>query len=182
MRFYQRGVLLLFSSLILLGCASSGPIQSYDASKNTTVYESGNIAVGEASDGGYGSESTAITMRATSECSGVNCTPESARLQFSMEGSTDGGFTNQTLSITADGVDYTFGNRVRQTGAERTELSQIQNLEVMGIPFSDLEKIASAKSLSGTLGGLNLDLKSAQSDLQEFVAMVQNPEGVADGS
>jgi hypothetical protein len=183
MQFYQRAFLLLFCSATLLGCASNAPIRSYDASSNTTVYRSDNVAIGQTSSGSYGSGgSAAIAMRVTSKCSGVNCTPKSASLQFSMEGSADGGFASRTLSISADGVDYSFGSRVQRTGVESGELPLTQNLKVTGIPFSDLKEIASAKAIEGTLGGLDLDMKSAQPVLKEFVAMAENPEDGGDDS
>jgi hypothetical protein len=93
-------------------------------------------------------------------------------------GSSEVGLTNRTLSITADGESYRFeeqgGPRTRPSDVER---SQNTSMKVSGIPLPDMKKVAMAQSVTGSLGGVALDLKSSQPDLKEFISMMEGSGG-----
>lgn len=170
----------LHLSLVLLiiglaaGCGSAGTTVSYDASENQTTVQSQTMTVvQEASGSGYGSSSS-IVMRAVSQCPGENCTPNQATLSFSLQGRSDIAFSNRTLTITADGEEFAWRNADQWNSVDDIQTSQGQIVEVT-LPLSDLEQIATATSLSGSLGGRSLDLNRVQSQLQDFVSSAQNP-------
>lgn len=178
MRRFHRIASLLLTLVLVWGCAGSGGLtKSYDESADETIYRSGTISMGQISSGGYGSN-TSLRMRAVSQCSGEDCVPESVTLNFSAEGGTsDAGLSGQRLlSVSADGEEYEFEDD-RQSGV--VNQSTVQNMEgyllTVTVPMSDLEQIATATSLDGTLGGISVNLSRAQSDLQEYLSAVKNP-------
>lgn len=185
MRCVRRITSLLITCALLFGCVGSGGLtKSYDESAGETVYRSGTISMGQLSSGGYGTN-TALRMRAVSQCSGKDCTPDSVTLNFSAEGGTsDAGLSGERiLSVSADEEKYEFVDD-RRLGT--VNQSAVQNMEgyllTVTIPISDLEQIATATSLDGTLRGISVNMRRAQPDLQEFLSAVQNPEAVAEGS
>jgi hypothetical protein len=151
-RLFQRAVFLVLAFAVVIGCGSSGPTSSYDASDNETVYKSDRIIVGEISESSLGSGAS-ITLQAVSECSGLNCKPETVDLLFSVRSSgSEVGFPNRGLSVTVDGEEYTFGTGFNPSSASDVQVSRTQNMSVKA-PFSNLKKIAGAGSIDGRLGG-----------------------------
>lgn len=181
MRLFQRAVFLVLAFAVVIGCGSSGPTSSYDASDNETVYKSDRIIVGEISESSLGSGAS-ITLQAVSECSGLNCKPETVDLLFSVRSSgSEVGFPNRGLSVTVDGEEYTFGTGFNPSSASDVQVSRTQNMSVKA-PFSNLKKMAGAGSIDGRLGGVPLDLESAQPNLKTFVKLVENPDEGSDST
>lgn len=167
--------LLPLTFALAFGCASSGgATKTYNESDNKTTYRSGTIGVGRVSSGGYGGN-TSLTVRAVSECSGRSCTPNAVRLTFTVDGETsDVGLSGRrTFSVSTDESEYEYEQVTMYDGRIQKSEGRLLTVEV---PISDLEQIATATSINGTIGGLSLNLRRAQSDLQGFLFAMRNPE------
>lgn len=167
----------LFSAVISLfliaGCAANaGSISEYDDSSGRTLYQTATTTVAQGATDSFASASS-ITMQAMASCDGRGCTPERASIVFSVEGSSKLTLSNRTLTISFDGEEKSWENRTsgrrRNTQIGRTE----GRLAKVVMPISDLEEISSASSLAGSLGEKSLNLGSAQSELQRFVASIR---------
>ncbi|MCS3860297.1 hypothetical protein GGP86_000045 [Salinibacter ruber] len=175
MNCFYRILLVPLTFALAFGCASSGgATKTYDKSDNETIYRSGTIGVGQISSGRYGGN-TPLTVRVVSECSGRSCTPNVVRLTFAVDGETsDVGLSGRrTFSVSTDESEYEYEQVTMYDGRIQKSEGRLLTVEV---PISDLEQIATATSINGTIGGLSLNLRRAQSDLQRFLFAIRNPK------
>lgn len=167
----QIPVLLLLVGLVS-GCAGSGTSVSYNPSSNQTTYETDDIIVArDVSNGQFGD--TPLRLKVIAYCGGQNCMPRGGRLFFFVEEDDNITFSDQTLTIFADGKSFTWSNWRMQPGNARRGDGYIAQVSV---PLSTLERFARASSLSGSLSDVSLDLEGpVQSLLYEFVQTVRTP-------
>ena len=151
---------LLFLSLFVVGCGSTGPSTSvsYQASQNRTNFQTGTMTVGRLGGLGYGS-STSILLSAQAQCTGRNCTPDRARLSFLLQGSSsDVALSDRSVSLVADGKEYAHRNAVDWRSREEIRMSQ-GRIASLTLSLSALSQIANASTLSGRLGNNDLRLR-----------------------
>lgn len=162
---------------LMAGCGGSRSIMSYDAADNQTRFRTGNMTVAQAAGSGF--SNTSLAMRANAKCSGQNCTPNEVRLDFSVQGSSDFALSDRSVSITADGEEFTWEKEVEWDSSEDIGSSP-GRLIAVSLSLSDVSKIANASSISGRLGNTSLDLDGrVQQKLQEFVSTAKNPAAAA---
>lgn len=167
-------------AVFLAGCGETSPFvtNSYNASKNRTVYSSKRmtLAQGVSSGSGYASQTqSSIAMKLRATCTGPNCTPNEARLTFMAEGDTDvSALTMRTISITADDTVLRGGREISRNQIELMRGTTSGEIATVTLPFSDLKKIANASTVSGTLGGQELDLARVQPRLRDFIKQTRN--------
>lgn len=181
----NRGVpvaLLVPLLVLLIGCSAGGEeIAQYNGSSGRTLYQTGTITVAQQATQSFAS-STSITMRAVASCDGKSCTPKRASLIFSVEGTSELTLSNRTLSINSDGEKRTWENQSsgyrRNSQIGRTE----GRLAKIVMPISELSEMASAQSLTGTLGEKSLNLMDAKSELRNFVAATKGDKYLKTGN
>ena len=168
---------LLFLSLFVAGCGTTGPSTSvsYNATQNRTSFRTGNMTVGRIDGLGYGSN-TSILLSARAQCSGRNCTPDRARLSFLLQGSaSDVALSDRSVSLVADGKEYAQRNAVNWRSREDIRMSQ-GRIASLTLSLSALSEIVNASSLSGRLGNNDLRLSDGvRGKLRRFVETMRNP-------
>lgn len=169
-------VLVLLLALVA-GCGTTGPATSvsYKASQDRTTYRTGTMRVGRLEGLGYGSN-TSILLSVRARCPGRHCTPDEARLSFLLQGSSsDVAISDRSISLVADGTEYTQRNSVDWRSREDIRMSQ-GRIASFTLSLSALSTIANASSLSGSLGNNTLDLDDGvQARLQDLVRTMRNP-------
>ncbi|MFB6232111.1 MAG: hypothetical protein ABEL04_13255 [Salinibacter sp.] len=140
-------------------------------------YETGPFTVSQSSGGSYGSSST-IDMRVVAQCEGRNCTPDAAKLVFSVRGGQELGLSGVNGQITADGSVFDWSSASAKANLPGTVADNEVN-RVLGtfatveIGIDKLRQIATASSLKGSIGGMPLRLDSAvQSGLLAFLEKI----------
>lgn len=176
---------LLFVLLVTSGCAGGQAVtSSYDAAANRTTYETVRYTVYSASGAEYGS-SNDISLRATARCENENCTPDSAQLMFAYEGNQQLSLSGVSGQIVADGSRITWSNAEANPDfanlPDGTVIQVTGQFAVIDLPLRQLRQIATATSLSGSIGGQTLTLRSGvQSGLQSLLEkMNRNASGNA---
>lgn len=175
-----RQLSFLLGLLVLGGCAGGqNTTVSYNPDANRTTYETRSYTVSSISGANYAS-SKSITVRAIARCQGSNCAPEQVQLVFSASG-------NQQLSLSGiDGQIVANGNQINWTNAEaNTGLDPVTEdqvvritgkFAVVNLPLSQLETIATAPSVEGSIGGQSLDINSGvQAGFQDLLRKI--PQG-----
>lgn len=160
--------------VLVSGCSTLGPTASYDASKDQMVYESAKMKVAQMEAAiGPGKR---IVMRAVASCRSRNCTPETVRLVFALDGQGGSAIADRSISIDADGTEYTWRSGElswQRRGDVRSFQGELMQVE---LSFSEVEQIASASSISAYIGSIPLTLEGrTQSKLRSFVQTVRNP-------
>ena len=131
---------------LVSGCSTLGPTASYDASENQMVYESAEMEVAQM-DAAIGTGKS-IVMRAVASCRSRNCTPETVRLVFALDGEGGSAIADRSISINADGIEYSWESgdpSWQQKGDVRSFRGELMQVEMA---FSDEEQIATASSIS----------------------------------
>lgn len=170
--------LLLFA--VAAGCGGTGATVSYDTSANQTVFETPPLTVKQDLTGSsYGA--TPLRMQVRAECEGKGCTPQTAQLTFSADGSTEYTFSNRSVSITADDEEYNWNNEQSWRDSRDVQTRSALVLKV-ALPLSDLKQIAKASSLSGSVANMPVNLEGTQASLKDFVSKAENPAARTDGT
>ena len=119
-------------------------------------------------------------MRALARCQGTKCTPNRVQLIFSAGG-------NQQLSLSGvDGEIVADGNQISWSSAEASNsfgnvadnqvLKITGKFAVIGMQLNQLQTIATAESVTGSIGGQPLDISSGvQAGFQELLRKI--PQG-----
>lgn len=171
--------LFILSTVLLFGCSGGAQVAmvSYDPGADRSTYETKSYTVTTGSESGYGS-SQSITMRVIARCRGQDCTPETAQFVFSVDGGERLSVSGVNGEILADKTEIRWSNSEANRGF--ASVGEDKVLEVLGefatvdIEISRLQKIATATSLTGSIGGKSLDLDS---DVQSgFRALLQKME------
>jgi len=158
-------------TVLLVGCAGGTSIASYDSSNDQTLYQTGTIRVAQAATESFASQ-TSIVMQAVAGCGGKECSPEEVSLIFSLEGTSNLRLSAPTLTVNTEENQWTWRDEKAEYSGGKIGRTEGRLLKVT-IPMSDLAELAHASSLTGALGEKSLNLKGAQSELQEFVAAAQ---------
>lgn len=171
---WRRLAPLALAITILVGCGGTKSMVSYNAGANQTRFDTGTMTVAQATSGaGYGSQ-TSVVMQVTAQCSGADCTPKRAALSFFVQGSSDLSLSNRSISIEADGTTFAGGKRAswnRVTDSRQAE----GRIAKITLPLADLDTIANAGTVKGSLGGMALRLARVQDQLRQFVETARNP-------
>lgn len=155
-------VLLLAGSL-LAGCGSPGATVTYAPSSDQTTYRTRSYTVSQISGANFASAKS-INLRAIGRCQGQNCTPESVQLVFSASGNSSLSLTGLDGEITADGTQIDWSSA--EAGQSHTASDDDQMVNVVGtfatveLSLAQLEEIATASTVQGSIGGTSLDLSS----------------------
>lgn len=169
---------MLFSLFILIGGCGGGQTAtvSYDASADRTTYQTRSYTVSAISGENFAS-SKEITMRAVARCQGAECAPDQVQLIFSATG------TDQLALSGVNGEFVADGRRISWTSTEANSdlgsIAENQVLEVGGkfavvdLRLGQLEAIAAAESVEGSIGGQSLDISSGvQSGFQDLLRKI----------
>lgn len=174
----QSPSLLVLAGLLLVGCGGSQPVTvSYDADQNQTTYETRSYTVVSTSGSNYAT-SKSIEMRAVARCSGENCTPDAVKFFFATSGSEQMALAGLGGQITADGATFEWtgaeaGTNVSGSGADDEMIEVVGTFAVVDLRLDQVRRMASASSLSGSIGGMSLRLDSnVQSGLQELIRKI----------
>jgi len=178
---------LLFSLFVIAFLAGCGGGQvatvSYDSEANRSLYETKRYDVSTISGSGYGSTGT-VRMRVVGQCTGINCTPNVAQLVFGIDGSERLSLSDVSGRIIADETVVRWSSTEANRGFAGTREGEV--VEVLGefatveVDLNQLQAMATATSLEGSLGGQSLDLDAdVQSGLRTLLQkMRQNrPDG-----
>lgn len=170
---YVRALGLCLLLAVVSGCGTSESTVSYDASRNRMMYESAEMDVAQL-EAAVGSGSS-IVMRALASCMSRNCTPETIRLVFAVQGQGQAAIADHSISIVADGTEYSWEGD--QNWERQGEVSFSEEPVVrVSLPLSSVEQIANASSISAYLGSMTLNLEGrTQSKLLSFVQTIRNP-------
>ncbi|MCS3649195.1 hypothetical protein [Salinibacter ruber] len=158
----SRLLLSLLVIAFLTGC-SGGQVAtvSYDSGSNRSVYETKRYEVSSLSGSGYGSTG-AMRMRVVAQCTGVSCTPNVAQLVFGIDGSERLSLSDVSGRIIADETVVRWSSTEANRGFAGTREGEV--VEVLGefatveIDVDQLQAMATATSLEGSLGGQSLNL------------------------
>lgn len=179
---------VLFALLVAGGCAGGQEVTvSYNSESNRTTYKTTDYTVSSVSGSDYGS-SKSIAMQAIARCQGVNCTPNRAQLVFTSEGSQRLSLSDVSGEITSDGTEITWSNA--EANPDFANLSDDTIIEVTGkfavvdLKTYQLRQIATASSLSGSIGGQPLSLgPNVQAGLRKLLEKVkQSASGGSSGT
>lgn len=184
MKMPSRLVLFLLSTVLIVGCSGGGQVAtvSYDSESNQSTYETKRYTVSNISGSGYGS-SRSIRMRVVARCEGENCNPDTAQLVFSIDGSKQYSLSGVSGRIVADETEIQWSNAEANRGF--SGLGEGEMVQVLGefatvdVGIDQLQKMATATSLDGSIGGQSLNLGSnVQSGLQALLQKMQRaPSG-----
>jgi hypothetical protein len=113
-------------------------------------------------------------MRVVAQCTGVSCTPTVAQLVFGIDGSEQLSLSDVSGRITADGTVVRWSSVEANPGFAGTKKGEV--VDVFGefatveIGLEQLQAMATATSLRGSLGGKSLELDAdVQSGLQALL-------------
>lgn len=167
--------------LLIAGCRGSQDVAvSYDSDENTTTYETSPYTVSRASGGNYG-ESKSIDMQAVARCQGSDCSPSTVQLTFTATGSEKLALSGVGGEITADGttVDWTSAEAGKAfSNVQRDEINRvIGQFATVELTLDQLEQVATASSVEGSIGGMSLSFSSGvQSGLQNLLQEIRQGE------
>ena len=175
MTIVDRTILFLFPIALLVGCAGSQEVTlSYDSESNRSKYETDHYTVSSVSGSGYAS-SQSISMRVVARCEGKNCRPDTAELVFSIDGSGRLSLSGVSGEIIADDAQIRWSDVEANRGFAGTT-QQDDPVRVLGefatvdVNIDQLQKMATATSLKGSVGGKTLNLGSdVQSGIQTLL-------------
>lgn len=168
----------LLALLLVAGCGGSGATMSYEPSSDQTTYRTRSYTVSSISGANFASAKS-INLRAVGRCQGQNCTPESVQLVFSASG-------NSALSLSGlEGEIVANGTTIEWTSSEAGQASAdvgddelinvVGNFATVDVSLSQLEQIATASSVEGTIGGTSLNLnRGIQSGFQNFLQKIRS--------
>jgi hypothetical protein len=146
---------------------------SYDSEANRTTYETRGYTAASSSAEDFASAKS-ISVRAIARCVGTECTPNTARLVFRVNGDQKYYLTGVSGNIEADGTKIEWSDA--EANADFANLSRDRSVEVRGkfatvdLSFSQVQKIATASSVEGEIGGQSLDLSPGlQNGLQRLL-------------
>ena len=171
----DRTILFLFPIALLVGCAGGQEVTlSYDSESNRSKYETDSYTVSSVSGSGYAS-SQSISMRVVARCEGKNCRPDTAELVFGIDGSDRLLLSGVSGEIIADDAQIQWSDVEANRGFAGTT-QQDDPVRVLGefatvdVNIDQLQKIATATSLKGSVGGKTLSLGSdVQSGIQTLL-------------
>jgi hypothetical protein len=174
-RFVPLFVLALF---FVAGCRGSQDVTvSYNSEKNTTTYKTGPYTVSRTSSENYGG-SKSIDLRAVARCQGSNCSPSTVQLVFSASGGEELALSGAGGKITADGSTVSWTSA--EAGKAFSTMSRDQVNRVIGqfaaveLTLNQVEQIATASSIRGSIGGMSLNLRSGvQSGFQKLLQKIR---------
>jgi PBP1b-binding outer membrane lipoprotein LpoB len=170
-------------ALLVAGCSGGQEARrSYDPQTGQTTYETQSYTVSTLSGSSIGS-SKPISMRAVSRCLGRNCTPSTVELVFSAS-------ENQRLQLSGLGGEIVGDDtRIAWSSADAARGSNIASDQVVNVigkfaavdlSVAQLDQIANASSVRGSIGGQSLDLGTGvQAGLR---SLLQKIEGRSSGS
>lgn len=170
---------LCLLTVLIAGC-SGGPqaTVAYDAESNQSTYETKRFTVSKISESSYGG-SRAIQMHVIAGCNGENCTPNTAQLVFSVDRSERLSLSGVNGWIVADETEIRWSNVEANRGF--AGLGKEEVIQVLGkfatvdVEVDQLQKMATATSLEGSIGGRSLDLDSnVQLGLQALLQKMQH--------
>jgi len=174
------------SALVLIvvlasGCAGQRPIAVYHASEDRMVYQTREITVIRQLTDGYASSSS-LTMQGRARCQGKNCTPEVVRLMFSVSGSAGVSFQDRTVRLSADGRVYEWADSLPIEEENVLSRASVAG-QIAGVRLrpSELEQIATATSVTGSIGGRSFDVGDrGKAQLRRLLSAVENPAAALD--
>lgn len=183
----SRFVFLFLCTVIIAGC-SGGQVAtvSYDSESNQSTYETKRYTVSDVSRGNYGS-TRSIDMRILAQCEERNCTPDMARLVFSADASERLSLSGVNGRIAADGTEIRWSNADANrsfAGRGQDELVQVLGeFATVEIEVDQLQTMATATSLTGSIGGRSLDLDAdIQSSLRTLLRKMQQDQSGGNSS
>lgn len=168
---------LFLCALFVVGCASQREVASFDASAGRMEYETSEmIIIRRISRSGYG-DASSIALQGTARCEGKNCTPEVARLMFSVRGNTGVNFQDRTIRLVADGEQYEWKDFMAPQQEEVfTQSSVTGQIGGVRVRLSQLEQIANASSVEGSIGNRSFEIGDSQkAELRHFLSAMRNP-------
>jgi hypothetical protein len=108
--------------------------------------------------------------------------PQSARLNFTYQGSSDFALSDRSVSITADSERYTW-NDVSSWSRVQDAAPSSGIVASVSLSLSELKQIAQATSVRGQLGSNTLNLDGGvQSRIEEFVRKMEDPFSSSDSA
>jgi hypothetical protein len=179
----QLPLFLLFSTLFLFGCSASNEATvSYDSEEGKTTIETRSYKVSTISGANYGSQST-IDVRAVAQCQGQECTPRRASLIFIAPTDRELSFSEIGGEIVADGSQVArwttqeAGRSGIDTGSladGETGITAFGEFAAITLQTNQLDQIAQASDVEGTLGGKSLRFGSGvKAGLKDLVQKMQ---------
>lgn len=153
---------------------------SYDSESNQTAYRTAEYIVSEVSGSNYGS-TVSITLQAIARCRGANCTPNKAQLVFTSEGSGRLSLSGVSGEIVGDGARVSWNNAEANPDFANLAADAIVDVTgqfaVVDLPMHRLRQIATASSLTGSIGGRPLTLgPDVRSGLQKLLKKAKQAE------
>jgi hypothetical protein len=108
--------------------------------------------------------------------------PQSERLNFTYQGSSDFALSDRSVSITADSERYTW-NDVSSWSRVQDAAPSSGIVASVSLSLSELKQIAQATSVRGQLGSNTLNLDGGvQSRIEEFVRKMEDPFSSSDSA
>jgi len=170
---------LPFLLAFVIGCGGGHATVSYDSSSNRTAYGTRSYTVSTISGTNFAS-SKEITMRAFARCQGARCTPNQVQLIFSAAGNQELSLSGVNGELMADGSSITWTSAEASSGlgsiAENQVLRVSGKFAVVHLQLDQLDTLATAGTVEGSIGGQALDIGSGvQAGLQDLLRKI--PQG-----
>jgi len=179
MSFLRTVLATPFLLLLVAGCGSSGATVSYEPSSDRTTYRTRSYTVSTISGANFAS-SKSINLRALGRCQGQGCSPETVQLVFSASGNSALSLSGLEGEITAGGTEIEWSSA--EASRSSTDAGDDEMLNVVGtfatidVSLSQLEQIATASSVEGSIGGTSLNIsESVQAGFRSLLEKIRTP-------
>lgn len=182
-----RLLLVTVCFAFLVGCSGSEDARvKYNSKKNLTTYEAGTYTVSSVRSANLAG-SKSIDLRFIGQCSGTNCSPDAVRFVFSASGNremrmsgVDGRIVADETRITWTGAEVAMGSWFKPDNEMVRVSGKFAEVE---LPVEQVKRIAQAKSVKGSIGGINLDFgPSVQTGLQNLLQKMSHGSAGPDGA
>ena len=139
-------------------CGTSEPVSvDYNERENTTLYSSQTINTGHTlASSNYGSSRT-LELRASADCSGADCTPETVRLAFLVtSGSNPVQFPDRSLVVETDEETHEVSQAYRRDAEKTSRVGR--HLLTVEMDFEKFEDIATSENVDMKVGTRSFSL------------------------